>query len=355
MVEIDLKADVDFFDRLVELIPAKHYLADPDERVDLRFMKKREREEFRDQFKKQHKEAKKASLDPSTAKGTLELQKLKSAAEEDARTKLKEAAAAAAAATDGRPHPDGQAPSAAEGSEGKGAFDREALRAKLQARLEEMRKQRKADENGKKVQSAKQWRDSTLDEGRKKAAEKRKHEALKPSSHQQRQQDGGSGRPAKHQRTEDPSNLAFSKIDFGREERRKGKPKPTKEELLKQAEKHKAELEAGDIDEKKVSQEAWGAAFKRAQGEKVLDDPKLLRKSLKKDAKLKQKKTQAWAERTEKQKEDQAAKQDKRRTNLQRRVDAKKDAKKAKREKKLLRAGFEGRKQGFIATPGKKS
>ena len=124
---------------------------------------------------------------------------------------------------------------------------------------------------------------------------------------------------------------------------------------MKQAEKHKAELEAGDIDEKKVSQEAWGAAFKRAQGEKVLDDPKLLRKSLKKDAKLKQKKTQAWAERTEKQKEDQAAKQDKRRTNLQRRVDAKKDAKKAKREKKLLRAGFEGRKQGFIATPGKKS
>lgn len=362
MVEVDLKADVDFFDRLVELIPAKHYLADPDDRVDLRHMKKRDREEFREQFKKQHKEAKKASLDPSTAKGTLELQKLKSAAEEDA--KLAAAAEAAAAAqADGRQQPDGEAPAAVGGSEPKGPFDREALRAKLQARLEEMRKQRKADEQGKKVQSAKQWRDSTLEEGRKKAAEKRKHEALKPAPQQKSagQQPGGQhkqdgGRPAKQRRTEDAAGLTYSKVDFGRDgERKKGKHKPTKEELLQEAERHKAAIEAGAIDEGKLSQEAWGAAFKRAQGEKVLDDPKLLRKSLKKESKLKQKKAKVWTERTAKQKEDQAAKQDKRRTNLQRRVDAKKEAKKVKREKKLLRAGFEGRKQGFIATPGKKS
>lgn len=361
MVEVDLKADVDFFDRLVELIPAKHYLADPDDRVDLRHMKKRDREEFREQFKKQHKEAKKASLDPSTAKGTLELQKLKSAAEEVAKVAAA-AEAAAASEADGRQQPNGQ-PAVIDGADAKGPFDREALRAKLQARLEEMRKLRKADEQGKKVQSAKQWRDSTLDEGRKKAAEKRKHEALKPAPQQRsggqeqppaHKHDGG--RPAKQRRTEDAARLTFSKVDFGRDgDKKKGKHKPTKEELLQEAERRKAAIESGAVDEGKISQEAWGAAFKRAQGEKVLDDPKLLRRSLKKESKMKQKKAKVWTERTAKQKEDQAAKQDKRRTNLQRRVDAKKEAKKAKREKKLLRAGFEGRKQGFIATPGKKS
>jgi hypothetical protein len=69
---------------------------------------------------------------------------------------------------------------------------------------------------------------------------------------------------------------------------------------------------------------------------------------------MKQKKSKVWNERLEKQKEGQEAKQNKRRTNLQRRVDAKKEAKKVKREKKLLRAGFEGRKKTFITTPSPK-
>jgi Surfeit locus protein 6/60S ribosome biogenesis protein Rrp14 len=357
MVELDLKSHVDFFDRLVELIPAKHYLADPDERVDLRHMKKKDRQAAKEQFKKQHKETKKASLDPSTAKGTLELLKLKSEAEEQARS--------AGGAS-------GEGPSSA-----KGPIDREALRAKLQARLEDLRKQRKADEQEKKVDSAKQWRDTALEQGRKKAVEKRKQEALKPSSaggKQQGQQEKQDRRPAKQQRTDRGAGapataggnsaaagagLTFSKVDFGNgahsSDRRKGKHKMSKAELLQEAEKRQAGgagagASGGDGEE----QEAWGAALKRAQGEKVFDDPKLLRKSMKKDAKMKQKKSKVWNERLEKQKEGQEAKQAKRRTNLQRRVDAKKEAKKAKREKKLLRAGFEGRKKTFITTPSPK-
>lgn len=38
--------------------------------------------------------------------------------------------------------------------------------------------------------------------------------------------------------------------------------------------------------------------------------------------------------------------------NLQARVTAKAEKKKAKREKKLLRPGFEGRRSGFIPSPG---
>lgn len=42
-----------------------------------------------------------------------------------------------------------------------------------------------------------------------------------------------------------------------------------------------------------------------------------------------------------------------RKGNLAARAKTKSDNKKAKREKKLLRAGFEGRKAGFIAPKGK--
>lgn len=340
MVELD--SHVAFFDRLVELIPAKHYLADPDDRVDLRHMKKREREAAREEFKKQHRETKKALLNPATAKGTLELQREKEAAREEARSAGGGAPADVPAKT---------------------PADREALRAKLQARLEEMRKQRKADESEKKVESAKAWRDSALEQGRKKAAEKRKAEAAaggrqqqkpKQQRHKDQKEREDGGRPAKQQRTDGGGaaaggGLAFSKVDFGGDvDGRKGKKKKlSKAELLKEAERRAAAGPAPDED-------AWDAALKRAQGDKVLDDPRLLRKSIKKETKLKQKKTAAWEDRAKKVKEEQEARQNKRRTNLQRRVDAKKDAKKAKREKKLLRAGFEGRKSGFIATPGPK-
>ncbi|GFH19602.1 uncharacterized protein HaLaN_16570, partial [Haematococcus lacustris] len=64
------------------------------------------------------------------------------------------------------------------------------------------------------------------------------------------------------------------------------KPKLSKEQLLLAAEaKAKAKVEgpATEEDKVKVIQDAWQTALMRAANEKVLDDPKLLRKSLKKD------------------------------------------------------------------------
>lgn len=60
-----------------------------------------------------------------------------------------------------------------------------------------------------------------------------------------------------------------------------------------------------------MQREAWGAALARAKGERVLDDPKRLRRSIKTDAKAKEKRQGAWKERAGKQKEAQAAKQQK--------------------------------------------
>lgn len=326
MVDFDLSSHSAFFNHLVDLIPAKHYLAEADDRVDLRFLKRGERAAALEQFKRQHKEAKRENLNPEAIKSTIDLQKAKSEKEDAGRAAR------------------GDAPS------GAAAPSREALRAKLQERLAEMRKQRKADEQEKKVQEAKKWRETTLDKSRKNAMEKRKHEVLNVQQRHKDQEPDAAERSGKIQRRDasgGDGGFTFSKVDFGGDGHgRKGRAKPTKAELLAAAERRQAELADG-----KVDKDAWKSAAARAQGEKVLDDPRLLKKSMKKEAKLKKKKGQAWMERQAKQKEAQDARQSKRRENIQARITGKKDSKKAKREKKLLRAGFEGRKQGFIASP----
>lgn len=328
MVEAALRSDLEFFDRLVNLIPAKYYLADPEDHVDLRHMKKADRQAMKEKFKRAHKEARKTSLNPATAKSTLELLKEKVQQEEAARKGDKKDAE----------------PPAIQG--------RAALQAKLQSRLEEFRKQRKAEESQNKVKKAKEWKEGVLMERRRKVAEKSVTDAPSQGTAQQK-----TLTPAAQPdvvlttRRNEEQRLAFSKIEFGDSGIRKGhgRGKPSKAELLALAERK------NNTDASSDGKDAWGGSLKRAQGEKVLDDPRLLRKSMKKEAKLKKKKAAAWAERQEKQKEAQVAKQTKRKANLQGRIDAKKEAKKARREKKLLRAGFEGRKRGFITTPSPKT
>ena len=61
----------------------------------------------------------------------------------------------------------------------------------------------------------------------------------------------------------------------------------------------------------KVAGEAWKAALLRAGGEKVLDDPRLLRKSLKKDAKRREKSAKGWEERNAAQQETKDYRQNK--------------------------------------------
>lgn len=63
--------------------------------------------------------------------------------------------------------------------------------------------------------------------------------------------------------------------------------------------------------QEKVVGEAWGAALARAKGQRVLDDPARLRRSLKKDRKTKEKRQAAWKQRLGAQAEQRGAKQKK--------------------------------------------
>jgi len=322
-----------FFDRLVDLIPAKHYLVPEEGPVAMRFLEKSKREAIREEFKRKHKDNKRAKLDPDQAGGTVEALRK----QETERKKAQRGVPVV---------------------QQNGFPDKEALRERLKKKLEEMRVQRKAEENSEKVKSVKEWKDGALQTGRKKAAVQQKQarqkiskvDRLAKSSRKgsekgvEKKQQGGNA-PKKVTGSE----FSFGRLDFGQEDGIKKKNKLSKQEILEKVEKDRERVLSKEEEKKR----AWKAALARAHGEKVLDDPKLLKKSIKKDEKIREKKSQAWAERTEKVKEKQNQRQQKRRDNIQARIDSKKASKKERREKKLLRAGFEGRKKEFIGAKKK--
>ena len=63
--------------------------------------------------------------------------------------------------------------------------------------------------------------------------------------------------------------------------------------------------------QREVESDAWRAALARAEGAKVYDDPKQLRRTIKAEQKAKTKRQDAWKERTDRQQQGMVAKQQK--------------------------------------------
>ncbi|RMZ66009.1 60s ribosome biogenesis rrp14 [Pyrenophora seminiperda CCB06] len=244
----------------------------------------------------------------------------------------------------------------------------ENFRARLNAKLEAMRAARKADgPDGRPARN----RAELIETRRKKEAERKaakkaqRQEAKEDEARQQAEEQlarirGGSGSPsifpARSPETE--RNFNFGKIAWdgqqldgnlsGFLENRKKKGKSDAKTALEAAQKKQARINAFDEDKRKDIQEKdlWLAAKKRAQGEKVFDDVNLLKKSLKRQQKQKDKSKQEWKERLTNVDQGKAAKQKKREENLKKRKEEKgqKGKKKAVKKpgKKVKRPGFEG-------------
>lgn len=83
-VDIELiKAHARFFDHLVDLIPARFYSDDADQKVNLFSLKKAERQKVKQDFKLQYKVNKRSKLDPDAPATTLEQQKAAAASKGD--------------------------------------------------------------------------------------------------------------------------------------------------------------------------------------------------------------------------------------------------------------------------------
>ncbi|ONK72151.1 uncharacterized protein A4U43_C04F16320 [Asparagus officinalis] len=145
------------------------------------------------------------------------------------------------------------------------------------------------------------------------------------------------------------ADITFGKVKIGDEDgsRRKKKKMSKAQELEKarKLEELKKDPEKGAIVAKKHS---WKAAESRAMGVKVHDDPKLLKESIKKEKKRQKKHAEKWKERVESRESVRNEKQKTRTGNIKERAHQKKMRKIEKREKKLMRPGFEGRKEGYV-------
>ncbi|XP_010521679.1 PREDICTED: surfeit locus protein 6 homolog [Tarenaya hassleriana] len=334
----DIKSMLDqhaeFFDKLIELIPARFYLSDDSEKKWFPGLKKAEKEVAKRETNENIKKARRDRLDPEKSSLTTldllkqKLEKEKSSNEVDA--------------DDDEDEEKGIKPM----MEGLRDDDRsvtyEELRQRLHRRIEELRagrggsdkpKRDDRNKNKKQIQQNKRKRDSGSSEG--------KSGGVKST-------DKGKG---KIDVEEAAKELTFGHVKIGDEEengKKKKKQKLSKAKELEKAlklEAAKKDPEKGDIIAKKHS---WQAATSRAAGVKVHDDPKLLKQSIHKGKKRHEKNAEKWKERVENQQKMKMEKQHKRSENISGRIHDKKMRKIAKREKKLLRPGFEGRKEGFI-------
>ncbi|KAL5713711.1 hypothetical protein ACHQM5_015763 [Ranunculus cassubicifolius] len=309
----------EFLDNLVELIPARFYLpVDDNEKPWFQGLSKVAKASAKKESRENIKKAKKARLDPEQSSTTLDL--VKKNLEKDDVEEVEE------------------------GKKEKSnmSVTYEELRERLHKKLEEFRLKRNAAEGVEKPKPRNEKRNER-NERRKEIWEgKRKREG----------EEIGEEKVIEAEKIDEDvekatERLAFSHVKIGSEDelgRKKKKKKLSKVQALEEAKKLQ-EVKKDPEQGKKLS---WKAAQDRASGVKVHDDPKLIKESIKKEKKKHEKNVEKWKERLESRDKVRAEKQQKRSGNIAERIHDKKMRKIAKREKKLMRPGFEGRKEGFI-------
>ncbi|CAN7037342.1 ribosomal RNA-processing protein 14 [Brassica rapa] len=312
----------EFFDTLVELIPARFYLPDETERKWFPGLSKAQKARAKRKTTENLKKARRDRLDPEKSSLTT-LDLLKQKIEKEKKKLSNEAAE--------DDNDDDESEEETDGRKAKSdSVTYEELRQRLHRKIDELKGGRggserpRSHEKRKKIVPNKRKREKTVEEEEDKA-KLDVEEAAKDLTY------------------------GYVKIDDD-EEHGKGtkKRRLSKSRELERAlklEAAKKDPEKGEVIAKKHS---WQAATSRAAGIKVHDDPKLLKQSIHKEKKRQEKNAEKWKERVEGQQKVRVEKQQKRSGNIAERIEQNKQRKIAKREKKLMRPGFEGRKEGVI-------
>ena len=144
--------------------------------------------------------------------------------------------------------------------------------------------------------------------------------------------------------------VVFSKFDFSQmvgkystnKKTKKNKAPSSKnyELLLLKAAKEKERIERIKKEDPKkacqiIEKSTWNKAMAKAEGEKVRDDPTLLKKSLKRKVAKKKKSSREWKARTETVEENMRKRQEKKKANVQKRKEFIRNKKAFKRAKKM--------------------
>ncbi|CAM0945134.1 unnamed protein product [Alopecurus aequalis] len=353
-----------FFDALVQLIPPRFYLSvDDEDRPYYQGLSKSAKAAMKAQSRANIKAARRARLDPAgPPSSTLDLLK-KSVADQEAEEEEEEEEqdksqeesqesedeATTEGDDDGNDEEEEEqedeeeempvAPAAVVSEDRSVTY--EELRERLHRRITELRGNRctrpeflnkPQKEKSKKVKGTKV---KGKDEGTKRKREDGTDDA-----------DGKDGKKQRKESDDKAGDIMYGNVlvDPKDARRRKKRRVKNKKKELEQAKR----MQRAKEDPKKATKMAWDVATRRAAGEKVHDNPKLIKESMKKDKKRQQKAAEQWKDRQKTVDSKRKEKQNTRKENIKERAQEKKARKIEKREKKLMRPGFEGRKEGYV-------
>lgn len=312
-----LKEHSTYFNSLVRLVPAKFYLPDDEEEKSKKFYKNRGKSAPKQEIKEASRKAKKKRLDPSQTKDVVDLQEQG----ETVNDKSNESDSEDDDNNNSRGFSVEKVPS------GKIAD----LRAKLHERIQALQGKRKPTSEKHSNRPKKKMKSEIK-------SDKRKMNQIAQSKKDQSQKE-------RNTVTNDKGEVVFSKFDFMERSKnpKHGSKMRNYKNLIAKAETRQKKIEElKGKDESKARElaerHAWESAMEKAEGNKVKDDPKLLKKSLKRKEKMKAKSKKQWDTRKEQQNKQMEEKQKRRQKNLKERAEAKKGKKGGKGKKH--RPGF---------------
>ncbi|KAL7619639.1 hypothetical protein AAE478_010180 [Parahypoxylon ruwenzoriense] len=242
--------------------------------------------------------------------------------------------------------------------------DTAALRARLAAKIQALRDARKADVDGKPIRT----RQELIEARRHKQAERKAHKKelrrqAKVEADRKREEALASARNSPGSMLSpavdlEENNFSFGRVGFGDGSQlshdlshvlnsgtKKGPSDP--KTTLQKLENQRKRLQGMDEDKRKdiEDKELWLTARRRAEGEKIKDDEKMLKKAVKRKETTKKKSEKEWTARKEGVAKSMKDRQKKREDNIRKRREEKlvgKAGKKKGAKKSKARAGFEG-------------
>lgn len=340
-IRASLQKHAKAFDDLLRLIPPKFYLPDfIEDSMNKRFMKHTNNETDASKKDAKRKGMMAKKLDPESVvnKTVQEIQAEKLEKQQDTSKKDKDNAMDVDDEEDFDME-DGEQkevrPMAASGSI-------TALRDKLQARIQSLRQKRHAPEDDSSRQALLEKRMKRKKPNKKKTSAFVSQEQVlgtktpKMMGDKQANGDHANGGSAAH---EVKSNIYYGKLTTGA--MMKKKSVHVKQQLAKVENKKKERDELRRTDSERAdmleTKDKWGKALDQAKGEKVKDDPTLLRKTIRRDEQQKKKSSREWNERKNQVQTKMKERAQKREANLKARVDAKKMKKQGKSKQSIAK------------------
>jgi len=365
----DLKEDNFFFDQIVDMVPAKLYIAGQSgDDYNPKYFKGQSKES-KEARRAKNKQSKREKFDPALAETTTQAKlRLEGGFAMPQKPSMKQSKSAVPPATKG---------SNGDINDKKSRI--EALREKLHAKLAEKRGNRPVDPGSVSKRAARRAeKKKRTEEAIRRNKKKATSNAEKSNSNNKRVKLSSSSIGMAD------ASADLAQVDFGRlaglnpvgngnyTEVNKALKNLSKtknlEKMLADAESKKQRLEElkksnKPEDKEKAANIVWGDTIKEATGERVKDDPARIKKAMKRKATKKLKSAKAWKTRTESTQQKMDERQKIRNHNLNRRkmggsdganlsskrIEVEKDKSDDKKKgKRLSRAGFEGKKQEFL-------